>query len=476
MNYFGIDHLIVYAFLIITLVIGIRAGKGIKDMREYVLANKSFGTLTLLLTFLATNIGSGTVIGAIDEIFSKGIIRTAETISAFIPLLFIAFFIAPRMQRFDGCLTVGDVMKKQYGILVQIITGILTMLFSITLLSQQFYALGVIARDLLAFEASWGIIIVGSILTLYAAHGGIKSVTITDVFQFIVLVVVLPLIANTALKHAGGIKMVLTHIPDSNLQIWGHKDFYLHLSFAITIILPYMLTNPAIFQRMLMARSTNELREQYLLAAGFDIMFRILLMLIGFSAIVLYPSLTGKSVLSHMIQELVPVGAKGLAIAGLFAVIMSTADSFLHTGGVLFSHDILSPIYKKKGVAFNELKWSQYTTIIIGMISIIMAVKGQNKNMFALTALWARTFTGPLILFPLIATLFGLQSDKRTLYLASISTIVAFFIISWLLPSTYNPLAGPISTVVNGILFFGIHWIRNKQFIFSRMTQEPLTP
>ena len=38
MNYFSIDYLIVYAFLAITLVMGIRAGNGIKDMKEYALA------------------------------------------------------------------------------------------------------------------------------------------------------------------------------------------------------------------------------------------------------------------------------------------------------------------------------------------------------------------------------------------------------------------------------------------------------
>jgi SSS family solute:Na+ symporter len=47
MNYLSIDYLIVYAFLAITLFIGIRSGRGIKDIREYALANKVYGTLTL---------------------------------------------------------------------------------------------------------------------------------------------------------------------------------------------------------------------------------------------------------------------------------------------------------------------------------------------------------------------------------------------------------------------------------------------
>ena len=52
MQYLSIDYLIVYAFLAITLFIGIRAGRGIKDIREYAIANKTFGTGALVLNFI----------------------------------------------------------------------------------------------------------------------------------------------------------------------------------------------------------------------------------------------------------------------------------------------------------------------------------------------------------------------------------------------------------------------------------------
>ena len=40
MDTFSIDHLIIYAFLLITLVVGLRAGKGVKDIREYAIGDK----------------------------------------------------------------------------------------------------------------------------------------------------------------------------------------------------------------------------------------------------------------------------------------------------------------------------------------------------------------------------------------------------------------------------------------------------
>ena len=42
MNYFTIDYFIIAAFILITLVVWLYAGRGIKSMQEYVLGNRSF--------------------------------------------------------------------------------------------------------------------------------------------------------------------------------------------------------------------------------------------------------------------------------------------------------------------------------------------------------------------------------------------------------------------------------------------------
>jgi Na+/proline symporter len=56
MKYLSIDYLIVYAFLLTTLAIGLRASRNIKNIREYVIANKQYSIGVLVLTWLATDI------------------------------------------------------------------------------------------------------------------------------------------------------------------------------------------------------------------------------------------------------------------------------------------------------------------------------------------------------------------------------------------------------------------------------------
>jgi len=205
------DHLIVYAFLLFTLIVGWWAGRGVKDMREYVLANKRFGTVALVLTFLATNTG---IINVVDEIEKIGIILPVSIILGLaIRHCILALFIAPKMAPFSKSLTMGDVMGTLYGNNSQIITGVLGFFTAICIAGMELIVLGILCESLLGLDYRWGVNLGGVILAIYSAHGGIKAVTATDVFQFLVLLIVLPIIAVLALDHAGGIKAVFDQVP-----------------------------------------------------------------------------------------------------------------------------------------------------------------------------------------------------------------------------------------------------------------------
>ena len=49
-SYFTVDHIIVYIFLIAMLLAGLFVGCKIKDIKEYSIASKNYGTTVLLLT------------------------------------------------------------------------------------------------------------------------------------------------------------------------------------------------------------------------------------------------------------------------------------------------------------------------------------------------------------------------------------------------------------------------------------------
>src|SRR5690349_15567962 len=103
-----IDQIIVITFLIITLVVGLWAGKGIKDIKDYAIANKSYGTPILLMTLLATMIGGGSTTGDVAQVYKIGILYSVISLAFPIALMVLAYFIAPKFDsRFDGMISIS---------------------------------------------------------------------------------------------------------------------------------------------------------------------------------------------------------------------------------------------------------------------------------------------------------------------------------------------------------------------------------
>ncbi|MBX9889825.1 MAG: sodium:solute symporter family protein [Amoebophilaceae bacterium] len=473
MSYVNIDNGIVFVFILITLVIGIVAGRNTKTLQDYAIANRVYGTTTLVLTYLATDIGGGSVLSDAASVFTRGIIVNISITSLIITFIIRAIFIAPKIAYFKNCLTMGEVMGSLYGTFARVLTGMLGCLNATILAGIQLIALGIICESLLGIRATYGIVIGSLLITFYATWGGIKAITLTDVFQFIVLIVFIPLIASIALKEVGGINELFTKLPSEKLMILGHERFYRYVTYFFIWLFQLGMMDPAIVQRMLMASSKYTLRNKYLIIACFDPIFRFIVMLIGLAGYVLYPSIAAKWIVPHIVQTLLPVGLKGLAITGLLAVVMSSADSYIHVAGLTFIHDIVSPFCQRRSHLFNALSWVRYATVCVGFIATMIGISVVDISYLGFKAL---ELIGPMLMFPFVAGVVGLRPEKKPFFIALVCTLIAFIISTLLLPDLYSPLAILISTVTNGMTFFCTHFYINKGFkTIDRMAEKYLS-
>ena len=184
MNYLSIDHFIVFSFLLATLFIGLRAGRGIKDIREYAIANKSFGTIALILTFLATDVGGQGVINIAGEVGRTGTIMAIALLGAPIAFVIQGLFIIPNLVYFDNCLSMGDVMEKLYGSNSKIVTGLLGFFTTICIVGMELAVLGIVCESMMGINYRWGIGVGGILLAAYSAYGGINLLQQPTFYSF----------------------------------------------------------------------------------------------------------------------------------------------------------------------------------------------------------------------------------------------------------------------------------------------------
>src|SRR3569623_146642 len=376
------------------------------------------------------------------------------------------------MIHFRQCLTMGDVMGNLYGSPAQVIVGICNFILAICCAGAEILMLGVVTQSLLGIDAHWGIIVGGLLLTLYVVHGGMQAVTMTDVVQFLMLLVLLPVLAASALQQAGGIKAVLTQIPHDQLRIGDHPKFsYYVILFLAFGIFHYNMMDPALIQRMLMAQSGPQLRRMFLALAGLFTVIFLVFMALGTTGHQLYPHLAAAEIIPHMIKTLLPVGLRGLMVGGMIAVVMASADSLLHAAGVTLVHDVLRPLGGYRGIAIQEMRWVRHITLLSGLLIIVLGLTNHGEDLYGLIFMHIE-FATPLLVFPFFAGILGLKPDWHAFYSSAAVTLLTFLAGRLLnklgFLEAYSDFLTLICVLASGMTFFMMHWVRHRGFVVVR--------
>ncbi len=453
-----LDAAVVALALIGTLWIGWRAGRGVTTMQAYALANREFGAAALTLTFLATNLGGVNVFGVSSEVFQHGILLLFSIFGVPISLLIKGFLLAPKMARFRDCVSIGDVMGRLYGVHAKWVTGVLASCYSLCMIAMSLLSFKSVFMLLDVHQAYLGMAMWGSglLLAAYTAWGGMRSVTTTDLWQFAVVTVMVPLIARMAVHRVGGIQALYAQTPPGHLALWTHPNFSHGLTlFLIWSIFPVGITSPPIFQRMLMARSGADIKKQALAAACFDPAFHTAVACIGLAGLILYPAISPDRLIYHCVHELVPYHLRGLAVVSMMALVMSSADSYLHALGVVVARDVVTPVAQRwAATRLDELAVARAATVLLALWALGIASYAQDMLQLSFAAV---QFTGPLLMFPLIAGIVGLKPARSAFYAASAVTVATYVVAYWLLPASYKHLVTLISILANITAFLAVH-------------------
>lgn len=444
------DLCIVGGYLILALWIGMVQSRKIKNMRDYAVADRQFTVPLLVATISATIIGGESTIGMVEKVVGSGLafLIIFGMIGDPVTKLIIAQFIAPRMTQFQQCISVGDVMDKYYGQIGRVVTGISGALLTVGLMGAQISAMGNLFHYFLGVSHFFGAFIGCSIVILYSTFGGIRAVTFTDVLQFCVLIVAIPMACNVGLSIVGGYGPLFAAVPiDRFFDDSGRWMQY--LSFFVVAVIPFI--NPAVMQRLLMARSSQELSKALKVSACIDIPFFMIIGLIGLTVVALTPNVAPSIAFPHFVDHFMPTGIKGLVIAGLLAVIMSTVDSYMNSASVTFVHDVMKPLLPRYMNDRRELIFAKLATFVLGSFAFVIATRYRVIMDIVLLSL---NFWGPVVVVPLYAVIFSIKASSRSFIAGAAAGTLT--VIGWLFFDLEKHLGfdGLIPGMVLNALFF----------------------
>lgn len=445
-----LDIAVIGTFLLSTLIIGFYFGKKITTVQEYATGGRNFTTPVLVSTIFATWVGAGTIFGMPSKVFSFGIVFVLVFFGIAISNLFVARYVTPRMTRFLGMISVGEIMENFYGKPGRIVTGFLGVILCIGQLGAQIAAIGYLFDYFFEISYIYGVLLGCGIVIFYSTFGGIRAVTYTDVFQFMVLIVVIPIIAGMGLKYVGGFDQLITKVPSTHLQIFPENESpFKYLALLVIFSMPFL--NPAITQRLLMAKDEKQMKTAMLTSAFIQVPFYIVTGLIGLVVYSIDQEVSSGMVLPYLINNILPMGIKGLAIIGIIAVLMSTADSMLNSAGIALIHDVVQPLRTESMGNDQELFWIRITTFCVGSLSVYAALSFENvfEIMIAFLNYW-----GPMIVIPLYAGLFNVKGSPRCFVFSALAGLIT--VVSWSVfdIETYLEVGALVPAMIANFLVF----------------------
>jgi SSS family solute:Na+ symporter len=384
-----IDITIFFVYMIAMLGVGFYFLRSNSSKEDYYLAGRNMGPWHIGMSVVATDVGGGFSIGLGGLGFTIGLSGSWMLFTGLIGAWLAAAFLIPKvfeMGRRINLFTFPQVFKEMFNSKVALVAAIISAVGYLGFTASQMLAGAKLASATFpAIEINTALLIMGVIAVIYTVMGGLKAVIYTDTVQWIILLAGLIFIGlplgytaiggwETLQNEVKPELLSLTNISWQDIVNWG-----------VTII-PIWFIGMTLYQRIYASRDVKQAKKAWYIAGLFEwpimAFMGVLLGLFGriaadqgmFEAIG-YATVEGMDPeigLPALLRTVLPVGLMGLMMSAYFSAILSTADSCLMacSGNVVSDLLYSSPRFRK----YNELRLSQWATLVIGAAAILIAL------------------------------------------------------------------------------------------------------
>ncbi|MCC8377849.1 MAG: sodium:solute symporter family protein [Rickettsia endosymbiont of Graphium doson] len=442
-----IDNIIVFLYLISILAVGIYYRAKNSSFKNYanVESKVQNNKLLLIATIFASSVGGATTFGITEKAF-LGHAYYAYALILTIPIdIIIAIYVVPLIAKHHGAESIGDIISIYYGNIGRFIGGVSSVIVSVGFLAAQISVSGYIFQYILEINYIEGVILSYSIVLIYTTIGGLQSIVFTNLLQFFAMIIAIPVVTFIGLNKIGSINPIGDLIVETNPSNLFSYIIAAALSFSV------MNLYPTFIQRALINKNPTQTTKAIYTKSVIYLFFLICVTLNGLIAYKLYPEQPSNLVLPYLINQIIPPLIQGLVISGLLAAVMSTADSDLNVTSIAIVKDIINPVLKVKN-GQKLLLIARIINVATGSLAIIAALKFSNviDLVVFFTGFW-----GPVILVPLVTTLFSIRVPTQIMVLSSVSGAATFLLWEhYSLSLQYFNLRGVfIGTIVSCFVF-----------------------
>ncbi|MFC1492735.1 sodium/proline symporter [candidate division KSB1 bacterium] len=427
--YDKLNHPVALIIFLITLflpvIIGFLTLKRTKNQSDFLIGGRTVNKFIVALSAVSSGRSSWLVLGVSGMAYTLGTGAVWAVVGISIAEMFQFIFIGKRLRIESekyGSLTLLDYFESRYNDKRQIIrkTGaVIIILFMTAYLAAQFNAGAKSLSTALDFPFIVTLLFSGLIVLVYMVMGGYIAVSYNDAIRSMIMIFGLVVFPVYGLIEIGGFSALLEILQNLNPAYIDPFSLGAGLMIGYIGIGLGSPGQPHIVVRYMSIDDPEKLRYSTVIGTFWNIAMgwgAVFIGLIGRAVIPLQSGLPNNDpemvylVLSG--QYFDPV-IYGILIGGIFAAILSTADSQLLVVSSTIVRDIYEKIIKKDTEIreSEKLRLSRITVIVTGIIAMILAYTATDLIFWLVLFAW-----GGLGAAFGAALIFSLYWKKTTVY------------------------------------------------------------
>lgn len=422
-----------------------------------------------IATLASTEMGLVTIIYFSQEAYSNGFVAIIAGVIAAVTMWIVGRtgFIIRKLRGLE-LRTVPEYFEKRFTPGVRWIAGVLTFLTGVLNLGIFLQVEGRFLVIVTGLPAETLPLIMGVLLVFVVAYtmlGGMFSVVLTDVFQFVLILAGILFTSWFAFTHAGGaggmIDAVRGQIGDAGFNLLEAPKYgILFLIWTTLYYLSGWTGWQPVVQRTLSMKDVTTAMKLYRISSVFMFFRACMPMLWGIAALsVLGLIADSQTALPRMLITVIPAGMIGFIMLGFLAASMSTYDSYLLAFSSILVQDMWVPLLKREVRDEQRMFYTRSAILVIAVFVYIFGI----YFTFTDTVFRLIVLTGSLsyagILTGLTGGLYWKRANSRGAYFAFAASAVppiAALLVPWIDTTSAGLLSfalAPLALVAGSLCF-----------------------
>lgn len=459
--------LVIIAYLLAMIGIGIWFSKKNNDVNDFYLGGRKLGPLVTAMSAEASDMSSWLLMGLPGVAYLSGVADAGWTALGLAIGTYLNWLIvAKRLRRYTAVagnsITIPDFFSNRYRDNSHILMGISALfivIFFIPYTASGFAACGKLFSTLFGISYMPAMIVSAVVIVGYTALGGFLAASTTDFIQSIIMTIALFIVVCFGIETAGGLDTIL----DNARLLPGYLSMTATYDATSGTATAYPVLNmvstiawglgyfgmPHVLLRFMAIEDEHKLSLSRRVATVWVVISMAVAIFIGIighsmtvnGSIETLQGADSEKLIIRTAQLLSGHGSiavifAGIILAGILACTMSTADSQLLAASSSISQNILKDVLHLKLSEKGTMIAARATVICIAVISVFLARDPESSVFGIVSFAWAGfgAAFGPVMLF----SLFWRRTNRNGALAGMIAGGVMVFVWKYLV----RPLGG----------------------------------